>query len=190
MQLAMQKVDAGGNQRGMRNKTMIWSGLRFNNSDWGYYWCQMIVNNVTLSPSPYGYIYHSQCVPLDAAICSLHQPICAHSLSGLQFMAYANSSHNCILREFYVATTSRTASRNSSSILINDISQSTDEMMLTISSTVSRGRLGCDLSHNYICAAGIVTGLVVFIISSLVVVVLCFIIRKKQKMSRYKNILL
>ena len=27
MQLAMQKIDAGGNQRGMRNKTMIWSGL-------------------------------------------------------------------------------------------------------------------------------------------------------------------
>ena len=140
----------------------------------------MIVNNVPLSPSPYGHIYHSQCFPLDT-ICSLHQPICAHSLSALQFMAYVNSSHNCILREFYAATTSRTASRNTPSTLVNDISQSTDEMMLTMSSIVSRGRLGCDLSHNYVCAAGIVTGLVVFIISSLVVVVLCFIIQKNRK---------
>ena len=31
MQLAMQKIDAGGNQRGMRNKRMIWSGLSITN---------------------------------------------------------------------------------------------------------------------------------------------------------------
>jgi hypothetical protein len=58
---------------------------KFNRSDRGYYWCQLVVNNVPLSPSPYGLINGSQCTALDA-ICNTDQPICAKN-SRAQHMA-------------------------------------------------------------------------------------------------------
>ena len=156
--------------------------LRFNSSDRGYYWCQMVVNNMLLSPSPYGHIYRSQCAPLNT-ICSLNQPICAHNLNGLQFIAYAltNSSYNCFLQEFHAA-------RNTASTVVYDTSQSTDKMTLTtMSPTVSREGLSCDLSRSYVCAVGIVSGLVVLILSSLMAMVLCFLFIRKNRRHQGMN---
>ena len=60
--------------------------LNFNSSDRGYYWCQMVVNNVSLSPSPYGYINSSQCTIFENT-CTVDELICAQSFS-LQLMAH------------------------------------------------------------------------------------------------------
>ena len=147
--------------------------LRFNSSDRGYYWCQMVVNNVTLSPSPYGHI-HSQCTFLDVT-CDIDQPICAQN-TRTQYMAYkmpSNISYNCILQKF-VTSTSRTATRNIDSTLVYDTSQSTNKRTLaTMSPTVSREGVNCDQSCSHTCAAGIASGLVVLILSSLIVMVYC-----------------
>ena len=156
--------------------------LRFNSSDRGYYWCQMVVTNVSLSPSPYGHI-HSQCTFLDI-ICNIDQPICAQN-TRTQYMAYnmlANISYNCILQNF-VTSTSRMASRNIiASTLVYDTSQSTNKSTLaTISSTASREGVNCDQSRSHVCAAGIASGLVVLILLSLMVMVLCFFFLRKNR---------
>ena len=71
---------------------------RFNSSDRGYYWCQMVVNNnISLSPSPYGYIYSSQCTFLDVT-CTINPPLCAHNMN-TRYMARKNVSR-CSLEDF------------------------------------------------------------------------------------------
>ena len=72
--------------------------LRFNSSDRGYYWCQMVINNVSLSPSPYGHFNHSQCTYLDA-ICHTDQLICAQN-TRVQYMAIRRENDSCSLVEF------------------------------------------------------------------------------------------
>ena len=53
--------------------------------------------------------------------------------------------------------------------------------LTTMSPTVNMERLSCDLSSNrYLCAAGIISGLFILIIS-LVAVVLCIFIFQKMK---------
>ena len=151
--------------------------LRFNSSDRGYYWCQMVVNNESLSPSPYGHLNAGYLCSLQDTICSIHPPICAQN-THTQYMAYGNGSY-CSLQEFPAAVTSRTAYRNT---LVYDTSQTTDKRTLAaISPTISRERVGCDQSRSHICAAGIASGLVVFILSSLMVMVLCFFFLRKNR---------
>ena len=102
--------------------------LKFNSHDRGYYWCQMVVSNVSLSPSPYGYI-RSRCIRADT-ICSPNQLICGHNLSGLRFMAHAQGNGSCIHQEFHAIITNKSASRNT---------ESTDKSIIlaTMSPTVS-----------------------------------------------------
>ena len=154
---------------------------RFNSSDRGYYWCQIVVNNVSLSPSPYGYIY-SLCSFLDA-ICSPNQPICAHNLSmgGLQFMAYTLANNNCILQEFHVPASNMT---NNTVTLVYTIPKGSDKRSLTtMIPTVSQERLSCNLSEirNHVCVVGIASGLVILILSSLTVLVLCFYFIRRNR---------
>ena len=155
--------------------------LRFNSSDRGYYWCQIVVNNVSLSPSPYGHIC-SPCSTFLDVICNVDQPICAQNTRA-QYMAYnimlANIGYNCILLEFI---TSRTESRNTSSTLVYDTSQSTENnMSLAIMSPTIREGVNCGSTHSHVCAAGIASGLVVLILSSLMVMVLCFFYLRKNR---------
>ena len=90
--------------------------LRFNSSDRGYYWCQMVVNNVSLSPSPYGHINGSQCTFLDA-ICEIDQPICAQNTCA-QYMAL-KKVNGCLLMKFSNISPTRTTTI--SSMATNDI---------------------------------------------------------------------
>ena len=71
--------------------------LKFNGSDSGYYWCQVVVNNVPLSPSPYGHLHgsHDQCTFLDA-IGSTEQPICAQNTSVLNMTIGYGNPNNCL----------------------------------------------------------------------------------------------
>ena len=84
--------------------------LRFNSSDRGYYWCQMVVNNVSLSPSPYGHINGSQCTALDA-ICEIDQPICAQNTCA-QYMAL-KKVNGCLLMKFSNISSTRTTTISS-----------------------------------------------------------------------------
>ena len=90
---------------------MIWQYVlgisNFNTSDRGYYWCQIVVNNVSLSPSPYGYISSSQCTFLDVT-CTIDSPICAYNMSTQYNIAHTNGS-SCSLGDFSNIIPIRTA---------------------------------------------------------------------------------
>ena len=66
----------------------------FNINDIGYYWCQMVINNVSLPPSPYGYIYSPDCRLIDVTCDMRSQPLCALK----RLTAHTQSDEtNCIL---------------------------------------------------------------------------------------------
>ena len=90
--------------------------LRFSSSDRGYYWCQMVVNNVPLSPSPYGHFHRSQCILLDA-ICTIDPPICAQS-TRTRYMAFSQMD-NCSMVNFSNISAPLQQSYLSSVVLVN-----------------------------------------------------------------------
>ena len=139
--------------------------LRFNSSDRGYYWCQMVINNVSLSPSPYGHISSFQC-PFFDVICDIDQPICAQNTC-VQYMALKDGN-GCSLMKFSTISPTRTT--------IFPVATSS-----IITTLLSREGVNCDQSRSHICAAGIVSGLVVLILLSLMVMVLCFFIHRKNR---------
>ena len=83
--------------------------LRFNSSDRGYYWCQIVVNDESLSPSPYGHIHRPQCI-LQNAICDIDQPICAQN-SHAQYMAL-RQVNSCLLVKYNNISTRTTDTAN------------------------------------------------------------------------------
>ena len=98
----------------------------------------------------------------------------------------ANSS-NCSLEDFHVLTTGRTIlskqNGNTASMLTNRTIENMDKVSLsiaTMSPTVNVERLSCDQSSRYLCAAGIISGLFVLIISLVAVVLWIFIFQKKK----------
>ena len=52
----------------------------FNDNDRGYYWCQIVANNVSLPPSPIGYINSSHCTVAEVTCDRKLQPLCAQLL--------------------------------------------------------------------------------------------------------------
>ena len=140
--------------------------LRFNSSDRGYYWCQMVINNVSLSPSPYGHINGSQCTALDAT-CDIDQPICAQNTC-VQYMAL-KEGNGCSLMKFSTISPTRTTT-------ISPVATSS-----IITTLLSRDGVNCDQSRSHVCAAGIVSGLVVLILSSSMVMVLYFFFLRKNR---------
>ena len=109
------------NQTSIRQYTL--GILRFSSSDRGYYWCQMVVNNESLSPSPYGHFNSSQCISLDA-ICNTGQPICAQN-TNVRYMAFGQHNDNCSLVD--LSNISRT--RTTSTITISKFLTSTPEII-------------------------------------------------------------
>ena len=71
--------------------------MNFGISDIGYYWCQMVVNNETLPPSPYGYIYSNHCVLQDVTCNMANQPLCAHTSTSQQMAHTMLNGQNCTL---------------------------------------------------------------------------------------------
>ena len=65
-------------------------------SDQGYYWCQMIVNNDPLPPSPFGFINSSHCILSEVTCDFRNQPLCAQNIS--RFMAHKeHGGVNCLI---------------------------------------------------------------------------------------------
>ena len=161
---------------------------KFNSSDRGYYWCQMVVNNVTLSPSPYGHINDSQCL-VQNVTCNLDQPLCAQN-THTQYMAFIQEN-SCSLINVTGNIIQPTRSTASSLVYITTQSSNNDSLIsYSASNSISRERMAmrCDQSHSHVCAAGIVTGLILML-SSLTVIALCiFFIQKNRRHQGMKNI--
>ena len=69
----------------------------FNINDIGYYWCQMVINNVSLPPSPYGYIYSPDCRLIDVTCDVRSQPLCALNITSRLTAHTQSDETNCIL---------------------------------------------------------------------------------------------
>ena len=82
------------------NVTFIQYGLEISRStsDQGYYWCQMIVNNDPLPPSPFGFINSSHCTQAEVTCDLRNRPHCAQNLSS-RLMAQKKGV-NCSIATF------------------------------------------------------------------------------------------
>ena len=139
-----------------------------------------------LSPSPYGYFNDSQC-PVQNVTCNLDQPLCAQNTRA-QYMAF-RQENGCSLINVTGNIISPTRSTASSLVYITTQSSNNDSLA-KVYPTVSTERMamGYDQSHSHICAAGIVTGLIL-ILSSLMAIALCiFFIYKNREHQGIKNI--
>lgn len=107
----------------------------FNNlSDSGFYWCQIVVNNVSLHPSPCGYIDTSYCTLLDVICNRRDQPLCAQNISS-HLTAHRLSDvsdKNCSLEDSYSIISSKIP------IIVSkiDVNRITDDSKLYINNTV------------------------------------------------------
>ena len=81
--------------------------MNFGISDIGYYWCQMVVNNETLPPSPYGYIYSNQCVLQDVTCNMANQLLCAHTSTSRQMAHTMLNGQNCTFEDYDAFTLSK-----------------------------------------------------------------------------------
>ena len=166
--------------------------------DGGYYWCQIVINNISLSPSPYGSINNHPCT--SQASCRLDQPLCEHNSTELKAYIQRDKTH-CTLQNAKLNTTSTVPNSSeppTTMILDIDLDSTvncrnctlqetkttipsskipTVTMILSTDSTVM-----CDFSTSgYLCSFGIIIGIALLIIVSLLVlVILLHKNRKKQ----------
>ena len=135
----------------------------FSNNDIGYYWCQMVVNNTTLPPSPYGYIHSPQC-SLTEMTCNIrNQPLCAQNLTLRHMAVSEQNGMNCTIEAM---TFSTITTAKSTIIKPNDSSAR------------------CDFSKDgYPCAAGVIAAAVVTtgILLLVFFCLLMFIIKSRKK---------
>ena len=119
---------------------------------------------------------HSPCPILDS-ICNLDQPFCAQNTRA-QYMALKQINGCSLIRFNNISPTRSTASTQ----IYNITSRSSDNDSVAIAyPTVSRERVGCDQSRSHICAAGIVTGLILILISLMAIVLCFFFIHKNRR---------
>ena len=157
-------------------------------SDTGYYWCQLVVNNVSLSPSPYGYIYSSDCVLQDYVYDTRNQPLCAQNLT--VFQAWSNEER-CTSKYTPI---SPTTSDNGDANTATDYTIQPDAISTATTTDIKFDY--CDFSRSgYPCATGITMAVaIVSIIITLIIVVgvfLCvqkFIKSQGNKIRIYRDI--
>ena len=84
--------------------------IRYDVSDIGYYWCQVVVNNISLSPSPYGHIENAECNIFDFTCDLTDQPLCVHNVTkGVEAHAERNGSKSvCTLEDSETIITNTT----------------------------------------------------------------------------------
>ena len=140
----------------------------FSDSDRGYYWCQMVVNNTALPPSPYGYINSSKCTLTEATCYVMNEPLCAQNLTLHHMAVTEQNGLTCKIEAitYNEITTSMITRTKANIIKPNDSSTR------------------CDFSQDgYPCAAGVITAAVVTTGILLLVsfCLLVFIIKSRKK---------
>ena len=160
--------------------------MHFESSDIGYYWCQMVINNISLPPSPYGHITNTstQC-SLFEVTCTSYQPLCAQNLSiNTSFMAYlslTNETNDCSLLEQGSDRTATVEIANQTmSTNFPDISTATVAITTMISTTFNIDS-SATCAENYSCSAGIAVGIVLMILTITVLSALVYVYYKKHK---------
>ena len=157
----------------------------FTTSDFGYYWCQIVVNDTCLLlPSPYGHIAENT----TARACStsiLRQvvlpPICAGSDSSIDKFTSSPSSPTTVSSTPFTSTTqNRPVSSTPFSIIIpsNTGSPSSSVTLPAIATNMS----WCDMNEPQ-CYGAIGGSIAVFLILSLIVmcVGLCICLRRRKR---------
>lgn len=169
----------------------------FNNmSDRGNYWCQIVVNNTSLPPSPYGYIYSSDCTLFDVT-CTMSPPLCAQNLTTQQ-MAHTQGIGNCTLEN------SDNNNNDNNSIIIHngttpmswtDINMVKLNVTATITTMTSPVNVmststifdtdstdKCNFSRRgYLCSIGVLLGVLLVIIVCLLVLSITFFYCRRQR---------
>ena len=152
--------------------------MDFGISDIGYYWCQMVVNNETLPPSPYGYIYSTRCVLQDVTCNMANQPLCANTSTSRKIAHTVVNSTNCTLEDSNVTNYSVTTTVTLSKMNINTASNMHTTMTSPAATTVTvtdhdftttvfntDSEVKCDFSRNgYKCSIGVMVSLLFFVI--------------------------
>ena len=154
--------------------------IKFNLSNVGYYWCQIVVNNETLPPSPYGYIYSNQCILFDVTCNVSGQPLCAHTSTSRQMAHTMLNGQNCTLENSDITNNSTittvtlpemdnntgTVSKMHTTITLSaatTVTVTDDDFTTTVFDTDSEVK--CDFSRNgYKCSIGVMVSFLFFII--------------------------
>ena len=163
----------------------------FNISDIGHYWCQMVINNVSLPPSLYGYIYSPDCALIDITCDMRSQPLCALNITSRLTAHTQSNETNCILEnpddisisKTSVATMSAFHNTFSLGVMsatdVNVITTNIDLSITPINNNVSvsittehnENSAVCDFSQDsYLCgvgailAAGTATGILLLLL--------------------------
>ena len=175
----------------------------FNISDIGYYWCQMVINNVSLPPSPYGYIYSPDCALIDITCDMRSQPLCALNITS-QLTAHTQSNvTNCILENPDDISISKTSvatmsafhntfslgvmSATDVNIITTNINlsiTSNNNISVSITTKHSDNSARCDFSQeSYLCGVGAIlaTGTTTGILLLLLVCLPVFIVKSRNK---------
>ena len=157
---------------------------KFTTSDFGYYWCQIVVNDTCLLlPSPYGHIAKNT----TARGCStsiLQQgvlpPICAGSDSSIDKFTSSPSSPTTVASTQFTSTTQNRPVSSTCTIIIpsNTGSPSSSVTVPAIATNMS----WCDVNKPQ-CYGAIGGGIAVFLILSLIVmcVGLCICLRRRKR---------
>lgn len=176
--------------------TFILEVPNFNVSDRGNYWCQIVVNNTSLSPSPYGYIYSSDCSLFDVT-CTMSPPLCAQNLTAHQ-LAHTQGIGTCTLENSdnnnndNNSTITRSGTTTMSWTDINmvklnvtaTITTMTDPVNVMSTSTVfdTDSKDKCNFSRrSYLCSIGVLLGVILVIIVCLLVLSITFFYCRRQR---------
>ena len=158
--------------------------LNFNATrDTGYYWCQLVVNNESLSPSPYGYIYSTDFALLDYTYNTRDQPLCAQNSTVMQ----ARSNEVKCTSE-YTTISPTTSDNGDADTAATDYTIQPEAISTTKASTTDKLEINvnnyCDFSRRgYPCATGITmaVAIVSIIITLTIVVGVFFCVQKFRK---------
>ena len=139
-------------------------------SDTGYYWCQLVVNNVSLSASPYGYIYSTNFALQDYTYNTNDQPICAqNTTSNLTMLAQSNEK-NC--------TSDNSSTTTDAGIAITATTQTDGAHTITIKPNVENY---CEFTESgYPCVIGIIAGALPLVITLVLLLSILVLLYKKK----------
>lgn len=158
-------------------------------SDTGYYWCQIVVNNTvtSLSPSPYGYIYSSDCIFQDVTCDMRAQPLCAQNLTSIKMARTLNNESSCNLEDSKNKLISTTISLTDINMIVNatlhisntitshHISPIMKNIITTSTVFNTDATVKCNFSRRgYLCSIGALLGVILVIIVCLLIISITF----------------
>ena len=161
--------------------------MDFGMSDRGYYWCQMVVNNETLPPSPYGHIYSNQCSLFERTCYLTDHLICAHTSTSQQMAYKLANGINCTLEDYYEFTLSNISIATTSTSFTLPVINQTEIYDLINTNKTLQGVRCYFTKDGYPCAVGATIAAIVAAVSLLLLILsLLFCLKSGKKKGRLK----